>query len=252
MAQFESNILLKVQTSGAERAVKKLERSIDKVEEASRGILAVDKKIVAERRALLRLSGEQATKAKKRIRDLTVQKSELALQKRELAQIVRLEKARVASNSRLVGASAASDGGGADASGFALGSALGNARKFRDEIEKARSSLIDSTKDGKAFTSALDDAVAVTSKINDNTSRQAANQSKIEDFTRRVAVQEGQVKRLRGKSGQELDKAKQLLGETKNELKNTKASQRGLVTAAEKYKKLCQFSARPAAAGVTA
>ena len=66
MAQFNADIALKVQSSGAERQVKKLERGIAKVENATRNILSIDTQIVHECRALLRLRGEQATKSKRR------------------------------------------------------------------------------------------------------------------------------------------------------------------------------------------
>ena len=66
MANFNASILLDVKTTASERKVKRLERGIAKVENATRDILIVDKQIVRERRALLRLSGEQAAKSKRR------------------------------------------------------------------------------------------------------------------------------------------------------------------------------------------
>ena len=56
MADFDADIELKVNSTAAERQVKKLERSISKVEDTSRDILAVEKRIVVERRKLLGLS----------------------------------------------------------------------------------------------------------------------------------------------------------------------------------------------------
>ncbi len=112
LAQFSANIDLKVQSQGAERQVKKLERGVAKVEAATRDILGVDKQIVRERRVLIRLDGEQATRAKKRIRELSLQKTELSLQKRELQQINRLEKQRISNVSRGVAAQTSSGGVG--------------------------------------------------------------------------------------------------------------------------------------------
>ncbi|MDA7436727.1 tape measure protein, partial [Synechococcus sp. AH-601-B19] len=138
-AQFDANIALKVQTTGAERQVKKLERSIAKVEDATRDILGVDKQIVRERRALLRLTGEQATKSKQRIKDLTVQKSELALQKRELSQIVRLEKQRIAAaNKRAAGPSASGGGGGGSPAGLVAAAAGAVAFSPQKLVQKSK------------------------------------------------------------------------------------------------------------------
>ena len=131
MAQFNADIALKVQSSGAERQVRKLERSINKVEDATRDILGVDKQIIRERKALIRLSGDQATKAKQRVRDLGLQKAELALQKRELQQITRLEKQRVANNKRASGASASGGGGGGGTSPLLLGAGVAASSVFQ-------------------------------------------------------------------------------------------------------------------------
>ena len=103
MAQFNADIALNVQSNGSERQVRKLEAAVGRVERASQGILSIDKQILGERRKLLGLSGQQATRAKKRIADLRLQRSELALQRRELQGIVSLERRR---------AQAATTGGG--------------------------------------------------------------------------------------------------------------------------------------------
>ncbi|QNJ06274.1 tape measure domain protein [Synechococcus sp. MEDNS5] len=103
MANFNADILLKVNSTAAERQIKKVDRNLQKIEETTKDILSVDKQIVRERRALTRVSAEQATRAKKRITDLRLQRTELALQKRELQQISRLEQQRV-KNSRAGGA----------------------------------------------------------------------------------------------------------------------------------------------------
>lgn len=121
MAAFNADILLNVQSTGAERQVKRLERSVQKVEEKTRDILGVDKQIVRQRRILLTLSGQQATRAKKRLTDLRLQKSELTLQKRELQQISKLEKQRAVDLSRAAGIS--SSGGGEGINPGALGAA---------------------------------------------------------------------------------------------------------------------------------
>ncbi|QNI48854.1 tape measure protein [Synechococcus sp. A15-60] len=94
MASFPAEIDLRVKSSGAERKVRQLERAVEKVENASRQILSVDKQIVSERRKLLGLTGDQARLQKKRIIDLRLQRTELALQKRDLQSIVRLERDR--------------------------------------------------------------------------------------------------------------------------------------------------------------
>lgn len=60
MAQFDADIKLDLLTGPAERQLKKIERNIDKIEDASRDILRVDKQIVAERRKVTNLTGDQA------------------------------------------------------------------------------------------------------------------------------------------------------------------------------------------------
>lgn len=119
MAQFNADINLEVKSRGAERQVRKIERSINKVEEASRDILGVEKQIVKERRQLARLSGEQAARTRRRINDLSLQKTELSLQRRELQQIVRLEKRR-ADNVRRA-STAASTAGDSSGGGGGIG-----------------------------------------------------------------------------------------------------------------------------------
>ena len=106
MAQFSADIALKLNSTAAERGIRKVERNLNKIESTTKDILGVDKQIIRERRALVRISGEQATKAKRRIKDLSLQKAELSLQKRELQQINRLEKQRTANANRARGASA--------------------------------------------------------------------------------------------------------------------------------------------------
>ena len=67
MAQFEADIKLDLLTGPAERQLRKIERNIDKIEDASRDILQVEKKIVDERRKLITLDmpSQPATSAKR-------------------------------------------------------------------------------------------------------------------------------------------------------------------------------------------
>ena len=94
LATFNADVKLDLLTGAAERQLQKIERGIDRVEAASRDILAVDKQIVAEKGKLARLEGEAALATQSNIRGLRQQKSELMLQKRELSQIVALERRR--------------------------------------------------------------------------------------------------------------------------------------------------------------
>ena len=50
LAQFNAEIGLKVNSSPAERQIRKVEKAVEKVESTSRKILGVDKRIVQERR----------------------------------------------------------------------------------------------------------------------------------------------------------------------------------------------------------
>ena len=101
MAAFNAGVRLDLLTGPAERQLQKIERGSEKVEAASRDILAVEKKIVAEKSRLITLEGKAAQAAQNNIRGLHQQISELVLQKRELSQIVALEKRRAASDRNL-------------------------------------------------------------------------------------------------------------------------------------------------------
>ena len=129
MAAFNADVKLDLLTGPAERQLQKIERGIDRVEAASRDILAVDKQIVAEKSRLLRLEGQAAQVAQNNIRGLRQQKSELVLQKRELSQIVALERRRAKGS--VGGAVQPAAGGGiSDGAGVALsGSVLQKAEK---------------------------------------------------------------------------------------------------------------------------
>jgi len=139
MSRFNAEIALNVQSNGAERQVRKIEAAVGRVERASQGILSIDKQILGERRKLLTLSGQQADRAKKRVADLRLQRSELSLQRRELQSIASLERKRAAALNRVAntgGGSGDSGGGGAAAlagiGGFAATSALARQKKSFD------------------------------------------------------------------------------------------------------------------------
>ena len=98
MASYDVDIRLGLTNgrvlSQIDRQFEKIKRSQAVIEEKVGSILEVEKKIVATRRDLLTLEGKSRTAAQQRIRVLQVQKQELGLQKKELDQIVRLEKQR--------------------------------------------------------------------------------------------------------------------------------------------------------------
>ena len=92
MATYNADILLNVKSSKAESAVKKIEQGQKNIAIASNKILRQDTRIVAERRKLLGLDGKSASLQRQKIRYLSQQKAELVLQKRQLSEIVALEK----------------------------------------------------------------------------------------------------------------------------------------------------------------
>ena len=95
MASYNVDIRLGVTNARqVERQFEKIKRNQAVIEDKVGSILEVEKRIVATRRDLLTLEGKARTAAQQRIRVLQVQKQELGLQKKELDQIVRLEKQR--------------------------------------------------------------------------------------------------------------------------------------------------------------
>ena len=100
MANFDAKVQVDVVTSGAERALRKIERNVNRIEDKSREILSVDKQLLRQRKQLIGLSGDQAKKAQNNVKLLTLQRRELQLQKTELSQINRLEKQRASSLTR--------------------------------------------------------------------------------------------------------------------------------------------------------
>ena len=162
MAQFNADISLKVNSTPAERQVRKVEKAVEKVERASRDILSVDKQIVGERKKLIRLNGEQATRAKKRLADLRLQRTELTLQKRELQGIARLEKNRAKQvsgggssggagvNPVLLGAGAAAAARMSPARAFKQGDVVGQLKVDRNRLSDALDAIDDEVRDGTA------------------------------------------------------------------------------------------------------
>ena len=95
MASYNVDIRLGVTNARqVERQLEKIKKNQAVIEDKVGSILEVEKRIVATRRDLLTLEGKARTAAQQRIRVLQVQKQELGLQKKELDQIVRLEKQR--------------------------------------------------------------------------------------------------------------------------------------------------------------
>ena len=104
MAQFNADILLQVQSGGADRQIRKLERGVNRIEQASRDILSVDKQILGEKRRLIGLEGEAARISRRRVADLRLQRQEIALQKREMQGLISTERKRSNSLPKSVGA----------------------------------------------------------------------------------------------------------------------------------------------------
>ena len=67
---FNADVKLDLLTGPAERQLQKIERGIDRVEAASRKILEVDKKIVAEKSKLFTFEGKAAHAAPNKILNL--------------------------------------------------------------------------------------------------------------------------------------------------------------------------------------
>ena len=124
MAEFNADILLQVQSGGAERQVRKIEQGINRIEAASRDILAVDKQIVSEKRRLQTLEGTAAKTTRQRLADLRLQRQEIALQKREMQGLVAAERRRQREErNNAQGGIALVPGGGGGASVASLGAA---------------------------------------------------------------------------------------------------------------------------------
>ena len=95
MASYNVDIRLGLTNARqVERQLEKIKKNEADIEDKVGSILEVEKKIVATRRDLLTLEGKARSAAQQRVRVLQVQKQELGLQKKELDQIVRLEKQR--------------------------------------------------------------------------------------------------------------------------------------------------------------
>ena len=92
---FKSEVVLSVITTQAERQIRKVERNIEKIEDASRDILA---RLTSKSSANGKNSSPSKAPTPKtptnKIQSLRLQRQELSLQKRELTAINRLEKDR--------------------------------------------------------------------------------------------------------------------------------------------------------------
>ena len=89
---INSEIIISASTTQAERQIKKLEKSLDRIEDTSSKLLNLDKRILATKRQIRTGSDEAARAAKRRLGILKDQRSELVLQKRELSQVAALNR----------------------------------------------------------------------------------------------------------------------------------------------------------------
>ncbi len=189
MAAFNADILLNVVSTGAEREVKKLERNLDKVEQTTNDILAIDKKIIVEKKKLINLSGEQQVESKKRLKSLGLEKAELALQKRELNQIIRLEKSRKSAAVKTLASGAvvtANNEGSGSGAAAGLLAGLSFQKAFNKEQQK---------------TAALaKDQIAITDQVVETIEKKSVAQEKLNDLVKRVPTLEGQVTRVLGQN----------------------------------------------------
>ena len=142
MANFDAKVQVDVVTGGAERALRKIERNVSRIEDKSRDILSVDKQLLQQRKQLIGLTGDQAKKAQNNVKLLTLQRRELQLQKTELTQINRLEKQRASSITRGVsGGSSPAGGGGGSTGNAGLVAAAAGAVAFSPKqlVQKSKS-----------------------------------------------------------------------------------------------------------------
>ena len=84
MSQFDATIGLKVESSKVDRAIRGIESGLNRLERATSDQLNLDKRILGVKRQLQGLEGDAATAARRRLDTLRNQRSELALQTREL------------------------------------------------------------------------------------------------------------------------------------------------------------------------
>ena len=231
---FNSEIVLSVVTTQAERQIRKVERNIEKIEDKSRDILGVDRQILQVRRNLSRLSGDQATRAKNRLADLRLQKTELTLQKRELQDIARIEKRRFKNSRTAPAASAQSPAGGSSGSDgaqtlgtFAILDSLGLGEKRLREVDKLQGEIREKLDDEVQN---REKAAALIKKIESGKVKVNSRLDKIADRTREIDKAEEKraaalrrINILQGQLKAGLIKEKGLLKEARIELAKKKA-----------------------------
>ena len=104
MASYNADIRIGVKNSSEltklERKFEKINRVQNQIKASANTILGVEKQIIAQKRALLTLEGKAKTQGRERLKVLQLQKQELNLQKKELQQIVNLEKKAAAEASK--------------------------------------------------------------------------------------------------------------------------------------------------------